>query len=341
MDKNNFWNNHTLNDFQQLAIFKNVHSYQITSVCFLKDGRIASSSGDKNILIYNKYTFKIEISIREEKRIRYMDINKEGILITCLAGTFMNLYEIKGKRYSNIQTIKPYSLLDDIIGKFDDSFSIQKFIELKNGDIAILVWGYALSFYKKKKKSKKYSYLNKFKEERNENITDLCELDDKQYCIAFEYEKLIKFLDWNKKEITGVIKFGDNFYCSDSKNQLLIMNKNDLFVVGAKEIFIIDINNKEIIKNIKLDLSGYLTSIYKLSENILIAGFWRNYIGQLEYNENKKIIKLISNIGQKWSSSPMFDVSSISIFNNSLIVAPYNNDLGNSSLIIYKLKNKL
>ena len=48
MDINNFWNNHTLNDFQKLALYKNVHLYQITSVCFLKDGRIASSSGDKN-----------------------------------------------------------------------------------------------------------------------------------------------------------------------------------------------------------------------------------------------------------------------------------------------------
>ena len=33
----NFWNLHTLNDFQQLLIYQNVHSYEITSVCFLKD----------------------------------------------------------------------------------------------------------------------------------------------------------------------------------------------------------------------------------------------------------------------------------------------------------------
>ena len=118
------------------------------------------------------------------------------------------------------------------------------------------------------------------------------------------------------------------------------MNKNDLFVIGAKTIIIIDIKNKEIIKNIKVDLSGYLSSIYKLSENILIAGFWNNYIGQFEYDENKKDIKLISNIGQEWSSSPIFAVSSISILKNNLIVFPYNNDLDNSSLIIYQLKNK-
>ena len=71
------------------------------------------------------------------------------------------------------------------------------------------------------------------------------------------------------------------------------MNKNDLFVIGQNNIIIIDIKNKEIIKNIKIDLSGYLTSIYKLSENILIAGFWRNNIGQFEYDVNKKDIKLI------------------------------------------------
>jgi len=106
-----------------------------------------------------------------------MNINKDGILIVCLGGTYLNLYEIKGKKYHNIQTIRPYSLKNDIIGIFDGSYSIQKFIELKNGDIAILVWAYALSFYQKKKNSKKYSYLDKLKEE-GESISDLCELDD-------------------------------------------------------------------------------------------------------------------------------------------------------------------
>ena len=340
METNNFWNNHTLNDFQQLAIFKNAHSYQITSLCFLKDGRIASSSGDDYVLIYNKNTFKIEIRIKEKKRICYMNINKDEILITCLSGTYLNLYEIKGKRYSNIQTIKPYSLFDDIIGIFDGSFSIQKFIELKNGDIAILVWGYALSFYKKKKNSKKYSYLNKFKEERDENITDLCELDEKQYCLSFKYKKLIKFLDWNKKQITGTIRFEDDFWSSQSKNQLLLMDKKDLLVAGQINIIIIDIQKKEIIKKVNLDLSGYLTYMYKLSDNIILAGFWNNYIGQLKYDKYKKSLNLISNIGESWSDFEIYDVSSISIFKNNLIISPYNNNLGNSSLIIYQLKNK-
>ena len=120
----------------------------------------------------------------------------------------MHLYEIKGKRYSIIQTIQPYNCFFNIIGKISDICSIQKYVELKNGDIAIIVREYALCFYSKKKNSKKYSYLNKF----NENISDLCELDDKQYCLLFKIEKLIKFLDWNKKKITGTINMKNIFH---------------------------------------------------------------------------------------------------------------------------------
>ena len=344
METNNFWNNHTLNDFQQLAIFEDVHSSYISSVCFLKDGRIASSSHDNYVLIYNKNTFKIEIRIKERKIIFYMNINKDGILITCMRGTYLNLYEIKGKRYSNIQTIRPYSLKYDIIGIFDGSYYIEKFIELKNGDIAIIDNGYTISFYKKKAKSKKYSYLNQFKEEVElipECMTDLCELDDKQYCINYKYSKLIKFLDWNKKIITGTIKFDINFYGTDSKNQLLLMNKNDLLLALDINIIIIDIQKKEIIKKLDLHLSGYLSYIDKLSDNIIIAGFWKNYIGQLEYDKNKKSLKLISNKGEKWSKHGIYNVSSISIFKNNLIVAPHFNSLYSSSLIIYQLKKNI
>ena len=70
------------------------------------------------------------------------------------------------------------------------------------------------------------------------------------------------------------------------------MNKNDLLVIGQKNIIIIETNNNEIIKNNNVDLSGYLTSIYKLSDNIILAGFLENYIGQFEYNIKQKNIKL-------------------------------------------------
>ena len=255
-----------------------------------------------------------------------------------LSGTFLNLYEIKGKKYKNIQTIKPYTLFMDIIGIFDDSFSIQKFIELKNGDIAILVWGYAISFYKKEK-NKKYSYLTKFTEKEG-NITDLIELDNKEYIISYKYNDKIEFLDMNLNEITESIDI-DKYFFSDSKNEMILMNKNDLLLAGKKGIIILDVQEKTIVKRIEISSPGYLSYISKISNNILIAGHWHNFIEQWEYDEVKKEIKVISCTKTKepFGSGVLFDISSISIFNNKLIISPYDNSLDNSSLIIYKYKN--
>ena len=339
-NENNFWKNHSLDDFQSIVTRKSSYDSEITSICFLKDGRIASSTQGHFILIFNKYTFKIEISIEEKKLICYMNINKDGILIVCLAGTFLNLYEIRGKSYKIFQTIKPYSLLINFIGKFDNSFSIKKFVELKNGNLALLVWGYALSFYEKNKNNNKYSYLNKY----SENVLDVCQLENNQYCIALEFRNLLQFLDMNLKKVTETIECND-FSFSESKNKLLLMNKKDLILVGKKKIVIVDIQNKTKIKDIKfdinLDVSAYITSIYKLADNILMVGCCNGYIKQLKYDDSKKEFRKISYKGDKqFDSSFLKIVNSISVFDNNIIAALKSTSIG-SSLVIYKLiKNK-
>jgi len=122
-----------------------------------------------------------------------MNITRDGILITCFRDIFANLYEINEKEYKIIQTIKPYSFLMNIIAKYSGSFSIQKFIELKNGDLVFSVCSYWLSFYWKKKNSKKYSYFDKHKKPllKQQYITDLVELDNDEYIISFQYDKMI------------------------------------------------------------------------------------------------------------------------------------------------------
>ena len=131
----------------------------------------------------------------------------------------------------------------------------------------------------------------------------------------------------------------EKFWVGDTKTQLLLMNKKDLFIVGDKKIMIIDIQKKEITKQVELNIKGYLSSMYKLSNNFILAGYWYNYMEVLEYDELKKEFKEIKEMEQK-EYKEIFATSSISIFNNKLIVASYNNKLGHSSLIVYQLKNK-
>ena len=334
--KDNFWNYHTLSEFEPIAYLKNIHEEDITSICFLKDGRLVTSSTN-TILIFNKNTFRIEIIIKEKGNVTYMNINKDGTLITCLYRTYLHLYEINGNEYNIIQTIKPYDLISDVIGKFDNSFQTQKFIELKNGNIAFLVWAYAVSFYKKKKKSKKYSYLNKYKE-KDEGVTDLIELDNNEFCLFLTFEKKIQFLDMNTKKITENIKF--NIYTSYSKNSLLLMNNKDILVAGDKQMLVIDAQKKIIINTINLNVDFNLTSMYKLSYNIILVGYWNNYIEQLQYDENTKEIKVISRTMKTSINNGIYYVDNISIFNNNFIVTSYtiNNKSKNSSLVIRKFK---
>ena len=213
-NKNNFWNIHILN-FEPIAFLKNVHSSKIASVCFLKDGRIASSGQfDCLLLIYNKITYKIEIKIKESNPINYINITREGILITCLGANFANFYEINGKEYKIIQTIKPYSFLMNILAKYNSWLSIQKFIELKNGDLAFFAWHHGISFYRKKKNSKTYSCFDKYKEPliKEKHMTDLVELDNNEYIISFGYDDKIQFLNKKSKKITKTIKYKNCFF---------------------------------------------------------------------------------------------------------------------------------
>ena len=80
------------------------------------------------------------------------------------------------------------------------------------GNYLFLLWNYGICFYKKKKKSKTYSYLYKFVEKREENTTDLIELDNKKYCIALKYRHQIRFLDMNSKKITSIMDLKNFFF---------------------------------------------------------------------------------------------------------------------------------
>ena len=195
---------------------------------------------------------------------------------------------------------------------------------------------------KKRKIVKNIVYLNKFEIlEIDQNATDLVELEDNQYGVYFYTEKKIKFLNMNLKKITNVLNA--NVYFSSSKNQMILMNKNDLLLAGNENILVIDVQNKIIAKNIQHIINGSIYTMYKLNDKRILLGGLGNYIEQIEYDEIKKNIKVISNNGKKdkiftenFASPGIF---SISVFKNNLIVSPFNNKSDYNSLIIYQLKN--
>ncbi len=147
-----------------------------------------------------------------------------------------------------------------------------------------------------------------------------------------------------KKIIKDIYVGNVLFSISLSKNQMLLMNKNGLLLAGSSNLIIIDIQKKEIIKFINYKITGYISFMYRLTYNNILFCGWKNRIEQIEYDEIKKTIKNISNNNiNDYKPFPydlnFYKISSFSVFNNNLIVIPFDNKLGDySSLIIYQYK---
>ena len=77
------------------------------------------------------------------------------------------------------------------------------------------------------------------------------ELDDRECVVSCRYNDKIEFLNMNLNEITESIDI-DKYFFSDSKNEMILMNKNDLLLAGKKGINIIDVQEKTIVKRIEI-----------------------------------------------------------------------------------------
>ena len=87
------------NDFEKFENFSvtrmaMLHTSYITNIIFLQNDRIAMSSFDNKISIYNKDTFEVEYYIKEKSKIDWIEQIKDGTLISCLRDNTIKLYEI-------------------------------------------------------------------------------------------------------------------------------------------------------------------------------------------------------------------------------------------------------
>ena len=82
------------------------HSESVFCSTKLKDGRFATGSKDKSIIIYNKKTFKPDLTIKEHSGPVYCIIQlSSGILASCSEDKTIKLYNINGNEYKVIQTL--------------------------------------------------------------------------------------------------------------------------------------------------------------------------------------------------------------------------------------------
>jgi len=104
--KNNIFNNFNIKLKEPIHILNNHTSY-VNCLTILKDGRLVSGSSDKSIIIYNKETYKPDLTIKEHKDDVFCIITlSSGILASCSCDETIKLFNIRDNKYNILQTLK-------------------------------------------------------------------------------------------------------------------------------------------------------------------------------------------------------------------------------------------
>ncbi len=262
----------------------NEHKRAINCLLQLENGDYASCSDDRRINIYSEKDFKLKQKINEhENSVTYIFKMKNNQILSS----------------SEDETIKIIKLTDNntkytIIDKINDNhdFIVQS-IEISNGNIVSITSKRTLKFYQLNK-DKKYECFKQFDKS---GIDFLYELPNKNLISASYVEKNIKFWNIENYSITQMM----NNISIIKSMELMCMLTDNLLGIVAEKFYVIDIENKKLIKKIQMNKVN-IHCVIKLNNNTLLFGIEGEFslqgnnfhFNQYKLNEKGDNLQLIS-----------------------------------------------
>ena len=248
----------------------NYHTDSVNQIILLKDGRIASSSNDNSIIIYNKEDYSIQLQIKNLDSYVYNIIQgSNGYIFASLYSGTISIFKLTSlTSYQNIQNIKAHNN------------AVNKIIELKDGR-------YVSCSYDKTIKIWKFNnnelILDKTLNQDN-SISSIMELKENEIISTPYGNSSIIF--WNINELK-IISQINQIECRGVWN---IISKllNDIIIVGGTK-YIYLINNYNLINKIEINSNCY--SVCYLYDGSILTGHKNGYIKQWDLNNNE--LKLI------------------------------------------------
>ena len=237
------------------------HTEYISNIILLQNGKLASSSLDCYIKIYNKDTFEEEISIKENSCVDWIEQIKDGTLISCPRDKTIRLYEIYDNSYKNIKVI-------------NESSSLWKMKELKSGKLISTMDNSDIKVWIKKDNNLECEFILK-----NGGVSyDILEIR-KNEVVALSGNN-INFYDLNKRDKINSISGFESFHLNPGK-KFCLANDELLFVCGCNNIFLVDYKAYQLINKIGCE---YIVTLYKISDNFIVSGQDNGDIRQWQCN---------------------------------------------------------
>lgn len=245
------------------------HNNMITSIIKLNDGRLASSSFDDFIKIYEKFTFIEEIKIKEDFHILFINQFSNNIFVSCIMNNTLKFYKIENKNLINFQI---YNSKNSIISKIKE-LKNNKLISVSDS-YEIFIWDF----------NKNENYFIEFILKDEDEIWDFLEIKFNIIVVDICDQNIINFWDLNKKQKIKTIDSIEIF--GNYGNKFSLLNEN-ILLYGSDSIYVIDIINYKIINNFSTDF--YSNSLLVLNNNIFSVHNNGN-IYQWKFENNKLII---------------------------------------------------
>ena len=250
------------------SIFKNpkhvlqYHTEPIFCSAVLKDGRIATGSKDKEIIVFNNKTFKPDLTIKEHNGVVVNMIElSTGYLASCSEDKTIKIYDVGLKTYRVIQTLK------------DHTGWVSKIIELNNKQLVSCSKDKTLIFYNKDKDGIKYK--KDFSITTNGWNGPVIQTKDNEICYYESNEDTICFYDFIKKKTNKTMS---NITVT-AFNSLLMLTKELLLICRYNKITVMNVYTYNIVRSIDVPDSDWISSVIRFNKDQIVTA-----------DENKRII---------------------------------------------------
>ena len=305
----NIKNSKELNSLKCTKTIKS-HSNSVNHISILKDGRLASCSSDKSLIIYDIKTFEPQIICKIHSSTIYSFTQLEdGRIITCSEDQTMKMIKLDKEKYTIEQTLEGHKGY------------VVKIIEFNTNELISISNDTSMKFWNINQENRNFICVKSvtFQNNINYNI-GILKIKENEFVTVSNGDNKIKFWDYTNysliKEIKGINPcFTYHHICLINENILCVGNYD------SQGLFLFNINSREFIKKITGFQNSY-AFIECMDGTFLCGAKEYNVFKIIKFKYENDDLKKINEINQV-STSYINDV--IELYDGSIVTCGSDN----------------